>query len=602
MHFDAATTITCLLILAMICQWLAWKFHLPALVLLSATGIFIGPVMGWISPVESIGSLLPQLVSLAVAIILFDGGLTLKWADLKKSGVAVNRMVILGAPLGWALIAYALHYIGGYSTATSAVFGGILVVTGPTVIMPMLRQAKLNANTSHILKWEGIVNDPIGAIFAVIAFEFILLSEKLTNFLSHEGIMFGGKILAICLGSYATGKGVALLYKRGIVPEYLKIPVLLTVVLTLYMLSNAIQHEGGLFAVTVLGVALANANLPSIAEIRRFKEIISLIFVSLLFIALTATLTPAHIAMINMADIMFVVALIFILRPLLVFIVLSFTKVTLPEKIFLSWTAPRGVVCVAISGLFGPLLVEAGYADADKMVPLSFLIVFSTVLLSGFLMRPMGRALGLVAENQNGVLLVGVNTISLPLARQLVKYDIPVRMVDSNWARIREARIEGIPTHYGEALSESLEHSLEMNSFSKVLALTSSYSYNSLACSHFKHEFGRDNVYQLAADREEIHDPKSISPTLKGRILCSAETTYPDLLKKFKKDWAYASSRLSDKFTYEDMLTEHGEESLPILRISESGTVTFAHTEHTFAPQAGDVVILLAPPRVEVVS
>ena len=355
--------------LCLLCQWLAWRFKLPAIVLLSVAGLALGPVTGVLQPHTEFGGNLTTMISMAVAIILFDGGLGLRFKELKEMKRAVSQMVLLGAPLGWLLAASTCHYIAELSWPVSIVFGGILVVTGPTVILPLLRQARLKPRTAAVLKWEGIVNDPLGALFAVIAFEYFT-SPMLQQNPSIGFAILSLKIIAVGLASYATGRLVEHVFHRGYIPEFLKQPVVLVIVLLTYALANVIQDESGLVAVTVLGITLGNSKLANLEEMRRFKEYLSLLLVSLVFILITATLRWSDILVLNWHSLAFIVVLLAVVRPITVLCSTIKSGLTREELLFIGWIAPRGVVCAAVSGLFGPELVRHGYRSWLHSAPL----------------------------------------------------------------------------------------------------------------------------------------------------------------------------------------------------------------------------------------
>ncbi|MEL6215247.1 MAG: cation:proton antiporter, partial [Pseudomonadota bacterium] len=279
-------------------QWLAWRLRLPAIVLLAAAGILAGPVFGLVDPSEQLGELLRPLIGLCVAIILFEGGLSLNLAELKHAASGVRRLVYLGAPMAWVFAAACAYFIGGLDTATSLVFGAIMVVTGPTVIMPLLRQAALNRRTASYLKWEGIVNDPIGALLAVIVFQFFVYTGQgsgLLYVLESLGLAIASGVLLGAVGGWLTGQA----FRAGLVPEYLKSPVMLGLVLVIFVAANYLQHEAGLLAVTVMGIVIANMNLPGFGDMRRFKEYITIMLVSIVFVLLTSDLDIASLTSIG---------------------------------------------------------------------------------------------------------------------------------------------------------------------------------------------------------------------------------------------------------------------------------------------------------------
>jgi NhaP-type Na+/H+ or K+/H+ antiporter len=348
-------------------QWLAWRLKLPAIVLLAAVGLIMGPGLDLIHASRDFGQFLRPVVSLCVAIILFEGGLSLQLRELKDAAIGVRRLVYLGVPLAWSFSSLCAHYIGGLDWPVSLVFGAIMVVTGPTVIMPLLRQAALNRRTASYLKWEGIINDPIGALLAVLVFQFFIFQgagsgwqEVLSSIglAIVAGIVFGG------VGGWLIGRA----FREGLVPEYLKSPVMLGVVLVVYAASDLIQKEAGLLTVTIMGIVVANMNLPGISDMKRFKEYITIMLVSVVFVALTADLDLGSLGDIGWRGVGIVLAIMFLARPAAIMLATVGANMELKERLLLSWIAPRGIVAAATAGLMGPRLVDAGY-DAQVLLP-----------------------------------------------------------------------------------------------------------------------------------------------------------------------------------------------------------------------------------------
>ncbi|MBL4870224.1 MAG: cation:proton antiporter, partial [Robiginitomaculum sp.] len=315
---EAAHTITNLLpfkialigVLGIGTQWLAWKLQRPAIVLMAIAGLVFGPLMSWIytlgfvqgqeglsglvdafrlNPKEDFGDLYRPMVGIAVAIILFEGGLNLRFKDLRDSSHAVLRMVVVAAPIAAALGAAAAHYIVGLPWDISFMVGGLFVVTGPTVILPLLRQSHLPGRPASVLKWEAIVNDPLGALFAVAGYEFIRFTAMGENIQFAMVKLVAAALIGGLIG-VLSGWGLAWAFRRGHVPEYLKAPVVLVWVLAIYVLANEVAEETGLLAVTGLGIAMANSKFAAMVEMRRFKENIAILLVSGIFVVLTATL------------------------------------------------------------------------------------------------------------------------------------------------------------------------------------------------------------------------------------------------------------------------------------------------------------------------
>ncbi|MDT8327619.1 MAG: cation:proton antiporter, partial [Roseovarius sp.] len=300
-------------------QWLAWRLRMPAIVLMLLAGLAVGPGLGLFDPARDIGPLMGPMVAIAVAIILFEGGLTLNIQSLRGAAEGVWRLVLIGAPVGWLGSTLALHYAAGLDWAIAAVFGGIMIVTGPTVIAPLLRQARLSRRPAQLLQWEAIVNDPVGALAAVLAFEVVLVLNASETAASAAWAMAQGITVAIALG-LAAGWGLARAFRDGKVPEFMKVPVLFAVLLGVFALSDRVLHESGLLTVTVMGVYIANADLPSYAELRRFKEHATVLLVSGVFILLAASMNLETLALLDARAALFVVVTILLVRPLTVLI------------------------------------------------------------------------------------------------------------------------------------------------------------------------------------------------------------------------------------------------------------------------------------------
>ena len=400
-------------------QWIAWRLKMPAIIFLAMFGIIFGPGLGWIHPSDDFGEMLPAVVSLGVAIILFEGGLSLHLSELKEAAKGVRRLVYAGVPLAWACGSLCARYIGGLDWPVSLVFGAIMVVTGPTVIMPMLRQAGLNRRTASYLKWEGIVNDPIGALLAVLVFQFFLFQQIGSGWPE----VAAGIGLAIACGIVLGGLGgwaIAQAMRAGQVPEYLKSPILLGLVLIVYTLSNLVQHEAGLLSVTIMGIVVGNMNLPGIGDLKRFKEYITILLVSVVFVSLTADLDIGSLADIGWRGLALILAVMFVARPIAIMLATSGAGMQFKERVLLSWIAPRGIVAAATAGVMGPSLVEAGY-DASVLLPLVFAVIFATVFAHGLSLNWLSERLGLSSKHRDGVLIVGASPWTVELARNAAR-------------------------------------------------------------------------------------------------------------------------------------------------------------------------------------
>jgi len=585
-------------------QWVAWRLQWPAIVLMSVAGLLVGPVAAVvlgapiIDPVHDFGDLLRPIVALAVAVILFEGGLALEFSELRDGSKAVRRLVLLGAPIGWLLGMLAVHYVAGLAWDISALFGGLLVVTGPTVILPMLRQSKLTGRPAALLKWEGIVNDPVGAIFAVLVYEMIRFSAEGRSWYEAIGWILIAAVLGAGLG-VATGLATAWAFRRGHVPEYLKAPVILVAVIACFVIADTIAHETGLLAVTAFGVTLGNARLASIGEMRRFKETIATLLVSGVFVIMTASLTPDVIAAFDWRSAAFVLVMMFLVRPATIWTATAGTGLTWRERALVGWIAPRGIVAVAVAGFFATELLALGRPEGAALTPLAFAMVFATVLAHGFTIKPLAERLGLAASGPEGVLIVGASAWSLELGKTLKAQDVPVVIADTNWMRLRRARLDGLETFFGEVLSEAADHRLDHARFGWLLATSANDAYNALVCVEFAPELGRHRVYQLpgADDDTERQESRAIVFTSRGRALLNSGRTFDAVGADFWRGWRFRATKLSEEYTLATFLEERGEDVDLIVEKRTNGVISLLGPNSPPRGGPGTTLIWFAPPK-----
>ncbi|TMV14496.1 cation:proton antiporter [Arenibacterium halophilum] len=575
-------------------QWLAWRLKLPAIVLMLLAGILIGPVAGVFDPERDIGPLVQPMISIAVAIILFEGGLTLNLHTLKGVAQGVRRLVFVGAPLGWLLSTLALHYVAGLSWESSAVFGGIMVVTGPTVIAPLLRQARLSRKPAALLQWEAIVNDPIGAMAAVLAFEIVVLRYSAAESTGVAAFHLVSGILIAILVGVAAGILVAWAFRRGKVPEYMKVPVLFVMLLVVFTMPNALLHESGLLAVTAMGVLIANANLPSYDEMRRFKEHATILLVSGVFILLAAGLDFGDLDLLTWRAALFLGVVILLVRPATVLLSLIGSDVGRKERVLVALTGPRGVVLVAVAGLFGERLADLGVVDGALIAPLAFALVAATVVVHGFTLGPLARALGLTGAQRPGILLVGGSRWSTALAEAIKRTETPVLIADRNRGHLRPARAAGIPTFFGDILSELAELHVEYSSYKRLVCVTDNDAYNTLVATDLGPELGRDNVFQLHRENEES-TRNSLPATLGGRQFAQG-LSYDELASRHREGWEFRVTKLTEAYGIEEFLNARPE-AVIITVVYPKGELRFPKKGTEITGGDGAQVVHFSPPK-----
>ena len=579
-------------------QWLGWKLKTAAIVFLLIGGFLAGPILGVVQPEALLGDLLTPIISLAVGIILFEGALNLNFKEIRQAKKSIRQVIIFGAPVAWAMTTAAAYYIAGLSFPVAITFGALLIVTGPTVIMPLLKNAHLKERPASILKWEGIINDPIGAVLAILCYEYFKLSKYAadagTDFVTTDFVT--GTILAIVMIGFfgiLIAYAVRWLFEHDVIPEYLKPAFLLSVVLIYFVFCNSIEHDFGLIGVTILGLALANMGVSAIEELKKFKETISMMLVSGVFILITANIDPAILFSIDIRGVLFIAALLFVVRPITMFVSSLGTNMTWQEIIFTGWIAPRGIVCAAVAGVLGPYMMKIGYQDGEQILSLAFAIVLCTVFAHGLSAKFLGRKLNLVYDKNDSLIVVGASDWAVQLAKTLKSRNVEVLIADKNWHALKEARLADIEVYYGEILSEETEYHMELARYNAILAVSNNPAYNALICNIFIHEFGRDMVYQFLPHEEDEHERRQIAHTIRGRTFGRPEMDYWDIAGDFAKGWRFRAMRLGQKENCEELLAQVKAGEVKIIgHISPKGALDLRTTDDFEGYEAEDVVII----------
>lgn len=579
-------------------QWLAWRTKLPAILLLLIAGIVVGPVTGLLDPDALMGNLLGPFVSLSVGIILFEGGLSLKFSELKNIGGAVIKLVSIGVIVTWLISAVSAFYLFDMSPELAILLGAILVVTGPTVIIPLLRQVRPTGQVSSVLRWEGIVIDPIGAMLTVLVFEVIIAGGLSEGF----GLALASIFKTVFFGSLVGLAGAGVIYmllKRYLLPDFLQNPVNLMMVLVVFAVSNYLQHESGLWATTVMGIALANQKSARIHHIVEFKENLRLLLLSALFILLAARVELADLVNnLNWEILSFLFILIFVARPLCVYLSTIGSQLNLKEKLFLSWMAPRGVVAASISSLFAFELLRNGYSNAGQLVPIVLIIIISTVAIYGLSSSWVARYLGVAKPTPRGFLIIGAHAWARKIAEILHKKDFKILLADSNWSNINKARKMGLNTYYGNVLSEYAIDEINLNGVGKLLALTPNDEVNSLAVIRYKDIFGTSEVFQLAASSQAKRADQEVPDNLSGRILFDEEFDFNKLAAEVSDGTKLQSIDIKEAPTQEEF-DEDMKNHTPLFLIKSNKEVRPYTVDFAPLPGEEDTLIYLSNTRQE---
>ena len=573
-------------------QWLAWRVKLPSILLLLAFGFIAGPGTGWLVPDEMFGDLLFPIVSLSVALILFEGSLSLKFSELAEVGRPLRNLLTVRFGVTWLIVTLAAHWILQFDFATSLLLGALLTVTGPTVVGPMLRHIRPTGKVSSIARWEGIVIDPIGAVLTVLVFE---VSGSIHNKQFGEAAMEGsiGLLLTALTGvvaGFVAGWILTECLKRYWIPERLQSPAALMFVVGIFVASNLVEHEAGLISVTVMGVFLANQKSASIKHIFEFKENLSVLLISSLFILLAARVEFSDFSSLGWRGTSFVAAVILIARPASVFASGVGTDLSQAEKLFLSWLAPRGIVAAAVASVFALRMQQDSEGD-QELVAATFLVIVGTVVVYGLTAFPLARKLELASADAQGVLIASTHPGARAIAHALQSAGFRIVLVDTNRDNVRVANMEGLEACYANILSEQAMDELDLGGIGRFFALTSNDEINSLSAMHFSELFGRQKVYQLSPSKSGR--TAMAEDHLHGRFLFSAESTFEELDTHFESGASIKTTNLTDEFDFNAFRSQHGESALPLFLVTETGKLVVVTADKNIAPRAGQTLVAL---------
>ena len=556
-------------------QWLAWLLRLPAILPLLIFGVLLGPATHILQPDLLFGNLLFPLVSLSVAIILFEGALTLRFSEIRGLGGVVRNLVTVGMLITFLVISIACHLLLHFSAELSALVGAVTVVTGPTVIAPLMRVVRPKNTINQVLRWEGIIIDPVGAIFTLLVFEFIVLHQQAGSY-SHLFMTLGKTAGVGLIAGIVAGWIVGLALRKVWLPGYLQNFAVLAMMLGAFGLSNALADESGLLTVTVMGIWLANMRDVDLTDIIEFKEQLSALLISGLFIILAARLDIHALTGMGWPLVGVLLIVQFVARPLCITASTTGSSLSWRDRLLLCWIAPRGIVAAAVSSLFALTLAKNGYPGADRLVTVVFAIIIGTVVLQSLTSLPIARWLQVQKKQPRGVLIIGANSVARALAQALQKQGLAVQLTDNGWENYRQARMDGLTAYYGYAWSEHAENYLDLNMTSRVLAMSSNRHQNALAVYHFSHILGKDKVSAVRSGNTQSvrgkHDRES-SRFRRQETMFSPEYTFGHLSRLISAGATIKATRLNENFGWEDYLNKnHGV--IPLFSLNEEKKLT----------------------------
>lgn len=572
-----------------LCQWGAWRAKIPAILPLLLMGIVLGPLLHIITPNELLGDLLMPWVSLSVAIVLFEGSMTLKLEELKGLAKPVRRLVTTGAIITWAILTGVTYWLTELPFEMALLFGALVTVTGPTVIVPLLRSVRPVASIARILRWEGIVIDPIGALLAVLAYELVLARNAQEALPSAIGLFLYTTFIGALVG-FVCAHIMGFILKRHLVPEYLRTYMVLAFVVGQFVLVNDVVKESGLMAVTVCGIVLTNLKNVNTNDILHFKENLTVLLISALFIVLASQINLDHLVQLGGTALIILLVAQFIARPLTILHSTAGSPLNWREKALLSWIAPRGIVAASVSALFAQRLASEHIEGAELMVPLTFMIIIGTVALQSLTARPLARLLDVAEPAPVGLLIIGANPIARMLAKVLNDNGINLIMIDTNWDNIKESRMLGLPTFFGHPVSRYADQDLNLVGIGRMLGLSRHHELNTVSAMRYRLEFGEQHIYTLT---EMVGtDAKRITnDDYKGKFLFDDDLTYQVLEKMLAAGATIRQTNITQEFTFDNYLHQSERSTTPLFAFDLNKKLHIFCSANKVAPQAGWSVV-----------
>ncbi|WP_029604895.1 cation:proton antiporter [Kozakia baliensis] len=578
-------------------QWVAWRFRLPAIVLLFTLGLILGPGLNVLHPSTSLGWIFRPVVSLLVAIIVFEGGLLLDFRQLREAGEGITRLTMVTLPICWVLGWLAARYVGHMEWGVAALFGAIITVTGPTVVLPLLRHNKLQPRVAAYLRWEAIINDPIGAILAAVVLQVvgmhvpintgIFLSTTLPDLLASTAESLAAGIIPAYLVRY--------LFTRDLMPESLKTPLLLSMALSIFSLCNVSMEGAGLIGATVFGMAVTNLHIPGLSELRRIKESLVVLMVSTLFILLTADLNRQVLEHLSFPIFFLTLVVMFVVRPLGVFISTLGTSLTWQERVFVGWIAPRGIIAAAVAGAAGYRLADAGYRSADLIMPAVFAVIAATMIVHGFSLRPLARRLHLTLSNEPTLAIVGSCPWSIALGECLHREGVPLLLIDNRSSALMPAARRSLPILRAELLSQYGQEALEERPADYLIATTADGIYNGMVCAHMAPHMGRQRVFQISPGVARLDFYHGLSRDARGKVLGEPAWNYTLFDTLFDKGWRFVAS-IADENAAQHFGSVPNRLDLLSIKRGVSISIRSAEDESPSMPSPGDLLVSMLPP------
>lgn len=573
-------------------QWLAWRLKIPVIIVLLVTGLLVGPIAQLLDPDELFGDLLFPVVSLSVGIILFEGSLRLGVRELRAAGRVSLSLVTVGAAASAVLTTVLALVVLGRPGYGAALLGAILVVTGPTVIGPLLRHVRPRGRVGPILQTEGILIDPLGAVLALIVFEVVhagQTNEAIAAILATLGTVgAAGLVLGLA--------GAALVWasiRWFLVPDHLQQAAVLATVVVVFALADHVQEESGLLAVTVMGLALANQGRVSVERVAEFNETLQVLLVSGLFLVIAARLDLDELRADLGLNLVFLAGLVLVVRPVAVWLSTLRSGLTRRERSLLAVIAPRGIVAAAVSSVFALRLDAAGMAGGSELATTVVVVIIGTIAVAGLAAAPLARAFGLARPEPDGVLILGAHGWGRQLATALETHGVRTKLVERDRAKVTTARMAGRDVHFGSILADHTVQTLDTDGIGHLLAITGSDEVNAMAAERLRPVFGSGRVWRLAPTQNGSAHTR-FPHHLPGRVLFADWATEDAIERRVSAGAEVKGTRLTASFDWDAY--RHRNPDALLLALVRDGRPLIAGAVDRSAPRPGDIVVSLVFP------
>jgi NhaP-type Na+/H+ or K+/H+ antiporter len=572
------------LTLAVGSQLVAGRLRLPAIVVLLPVGFVAGILTDDVHPDRLLGDLYQPFVSLAVGVILFEAGLRLSFREVnRRIHALVARLVGIGVIVTCGSVAVAVWLLfDGLGKGVPLVIGAILVVSGPTVVLPLLSFVRPAKTLRSVLTWEGVLVDPVGALLGVIVFHAVLSSAN------GDGAWRPGAMMASLAVGAAVGGAAALLLSlllrevQRSAPRQ-AVPTVLMMVTTALVCADLLRDDAGFVATTVMGAFLANQRHVDVSTTLEFHATLVQLLIGVLFVLIAASVSPGDVEAVLPGALALVAAMALVIRPLVVALATWRSELTVRQRAFLAWMAPRGIVAGATASAFGLQLAQANIAGANRILPIAFVVIFGTVVLYGLTAAPVARLLGVAEHGGTLVLVVGGNVMARTVAEALKRAGVGVRLWAGRADQQAAARAAGLDADRGRMLVDAVTREAELEEVTDALLVTGSDDFNALAAAELRAELGHGRVFRVAPDPEAVD---LAAPPNEPGILGRAGLTFAELHRRLDAGAQIVQVGAAER--------PAGDSEVVLFVVTAGGALRVATGDGPPATRAGDTTIALS--------